>query len=262
MLAKAEGIVLRTVDYGEGNKIITVFTKEMGKIGMVARGARKTKSKLGAVSQPFTVAHFIFYLGTGLATISQGEIIESHSKIRNDLYKAAYAAYLLELTDRMTEEKQRIPALYEALCSILKQMEDGKDSEMLTRIFELKALSTFGYHPSFENCMACGRGIAPWLFSVRESGLLCAGCRYKDPYAMSIGEQIPRILQLLQRIDIKNLGEIRIKESTREQLKKVIQSFMDEYVGIVFKSRVVLEQILALEQQLRKEHLEDGKTDT
>ena len=77
MLNKWEGIVLRTIPYGESNKIVTMFTREAGKVTAMARGAKKPRSKLAAVTQPFTHGTFLIRKGRGMGTLSQGEPIDS-----------------------------------------------------------------------------------------------------------------------------------------------------------------------------------------
>ncbi|WP_164984836.1 DNA repair protein RecO [Ammoniphilus sp. CFH 90114] len=259
MLGKTEGIILRTHDYGEGNKILSVFTQDMGKVGMMAQGARKTKSRFAAVSQPFTHALFLFHVGSGLASLNQADLIQSFPKIRGDLYRTAYTSYILELTDKLTEERQKYSGLYNLLLESLKQMESGKDSEIIARIFESKILTVHGYKPVFENCASCRQGESPWFFSITEGGLLCDMCRRKDPYSFLLMEGIPRLLSLFQRIDMSQLGKISLKAETRQQLKKVMYLFIDEYLGIRLKSRQFLEQLDKMEQVLpRKENI-DGE---
>lgn len=107
MLIKSEGIVLRTTDYGETNKIVTLLTREHGKIGVMARGAKKSNSRLSAISQPFLYGTFLIQSSTGLGTLQQGEMIESMRAIREDLFLTAYAAYMTELMDKGTEEKSQ-----------------------------------------------------------------------------------------------------------------------------------------------------------
>lgn len=97
MLSKWEGIVIRTIPYGESNKIVTLLTQEAGKITVMARGAKKPRSKLAAVTQPFTLGSFLIRKGRGMGTLSQGEQIESMRFIREDLEATSYASYILSL---------------------------------------------------------------------------------------------------------------------------------------------------------------------
>ncbi|RKD24011.1 DNA repair protein RecO [Ammoniphilus oxalaticus] len=263
MLGRAEGIVLRTQDYGEGNKIITVFTLELGKIGVMARGARKTKSRFGAITQPFIHALFFFHMGTtGLASLNQADLIQSFTSIRGDLYKTSYAGYMTELTDRFCEDRQSNPVLFRLLLESLKQIEQGKDEEIITRIFEIKILSMYGFKPILNNCVICQNGREPWFFSVQEGGIVCDSCRRRDPYAFLLPENIARLLYTFQTMDIAQLGEIKIRETTRSLLKRVTYEFIDAHTGVRLKTRRFLEQLDALEQYIpRKERQHGDATD-
>ncbi len=259
MLGKTEGIVLRTSDYGEGNKILSVYTKEMGKVGMMAQGARKTKSRFAAVSQPFTHAFFLFHIGSGLASLNQADLIQTFPKIRGDLHRTAYASYILELTDRMSEERQKNGGLYQLLLNSLNQLEDEKDSEMICRIYELKLLSMHGYKPILDTCASCGKGQSPWFFSIREGGLLCESCRRKDPHAMLLLDGVARILSIVQNLDVSQLGKITVKRETKQQLQKIMYLFMDEYTGIRLKTRTFIDQLEKMEQYFPRKENEDAE---
>lgn len=106
MLIKSEGIVLRTTDYGETNKIVTPPLENMGKL-VWWQEAQKSNSRLSAISQPFLYGTFLIQSSTGLGTLQQGEMIESMRTIREDLFLTAYAAYMTELLDKGTEEKSQ-----------------------------------------------------------------------------------------------------------------------------------------------------------
>lgn len=261
MLGKSEGIVLRTHDYGEGNKILTIFTKELGKIGVMAQGARKTKSRFSAVSQPFIHALFFFHMGTsGLATLSQADLFQSFSKVKGDLYKTSYASYITELTDRIVEDRQRNPVLFGLLLESLKHIENGKDFEIVTRIYELKILSLYGFNPIVHQCAVCHKGNHPWFFSVGEGGLLCETCRRKDPYAFLLPDKVAELLYIFQKMDMTQLGEIKIKDNTRSLLKRITHEFIDAHVGVRLKSRQFLDQLDKMEQYIPRKENENGKT--
>ncbi|PAM94754.1 DNA repair protein RecO, partial [Flavobacterium sp. IR1] len=91
MMQKVEAIVIRTNDYGESNKIVTLFTRESGKVGVMARGAKKPKSRLAAISQLFIHGLYLFQKSNGLGTLNQAEMIHSYKEVRNDLFLASYA---------------------------------------------------------------------------------------------------------------------------------------------------------------------------
>ncbi len=243
MLIKTEGIVIRTRDYGESHKVVVLFTAERGKLPVLARGAKKPRSRLGAVTQLFTRGQYLCFLGSGMGTLSQGELISSHHGLRSDLLLTATAAYLVELLDRMTEEKDPSPALYRLLSSTLDQLEGGTDPEILSRIFELKVLEAAGYRPVLDKCAISGSRDRPVRFSVRQGGFLCSDCLHRDPHTLPLSETAARLLRLLQRITPDRIGEVRVKEETKAQLERVLRAFIDEYAGIKFKSRPFLDQL-------------------
>ena len=127
MILRVEGIVIRAVDYGEGNRILHVLTQEAGKISMMARGAKKVKSRFSAISQPFTYGQFVIFRSSSQAmgTINSGELIRSHQRLREDLVLSAYAAYLAELTNRIIEEGEPVPHVFAQLAAAFEAMEEG-----------------------------------------------------------------------------------------------------------------------------------------
>ncbi|WP_458412463.1 DNA repair protein RecO [Schinkia sp. CFF1] len=243
MLRKVEGIVIRTNDYGETNKIVTLFTREMGKIGVMARGAKKPQSRLTSVSQMFIYGHFLVQIGSGLGTLQQGEMISSFRALREDLYKAAYAAYIVELTDKLTEEKKINPYLFELLYQTLHFMNEGLDLEILTYIYEMKMLNIAGIYPKLDGCVCCSEVQGKFAFSIREGGFICHRCFHRDPHLIQISPATVKLLRLFYYFDIHRLGKISVKEATKKEIKSVISALYDEYSGLSLKSKRFLTQL-------------------
>ncbi len=140
MLYRVEGIVIRSMDYGEGNKIITLCTESGGKTGVLVRGAKKPKSRHAALTQPFTYGEFVFFRNTGLGTLNAGEIIQSHHTLREDITKAAYASYACELLDRVLHDEETGTFWFKQLKACLEALESGKDPLIVMSIYEFKIL--------------------------------------------------------------------------------------------------------------------------
>lgn len=245
MIGKAEGIVLRATDYGESNKILTVYTRNSGKISLMARGAKKAKSRFTAVSQLFSHGFFLYHGSTGVATLQQGDLIRSFRNIREDLVKTAYAVYLVEFLDKITGDGEASTYLFETLLSALDWIEQDKDAEMVARLFEMKLLHVNGYRPRLEGCVFCGNIHPPFFFSIQEGGMVCQACAAtcQDPSLIAIGPGTVKILQLFQHIHMNQVGNISVKPETKAQLEKVMFSFIDEYTPVKLKSRRFLEQL-------------------
>ncbi|MFD1406841.1 DNA repair protein RecO [Kroppenstedtia eburnea] len=243
MLEKLEGVVIRTRDYGESHKVVILFTKAHGKYAVMARGAKKPKSRLAAVTQPFTSGEYLCFTGSGMATLSQGDILESRHLLRSDLVRASYAAYWTEFLDKLKEEKEPDLPVYVWLETVLNLLEEGVDPEILSRIFELKVLESAGYRPRLQGCVQCGGADTPVKFSIRQGGFLCSGCSHRDPEALFLSPAAARILGILAGISPQRLGQIRVKEETRRQLERILRSFIDEYIDLPLRSRDFLDRM-------------------
>ncbi|RSD22746.1 DNA repair protein RecO [Mesobacillus subterraneus] len=250
MLQKCEGIVIRTTDYGETNKIVTLFTREFGKVGVMARGAKKPNSRLSAVTQLFTYGHYLFQASTGLGSLQQGEMMSSLRAIREDIFLTAHASYIVDLTDKVTEDRKSNPFLFELLLQTLNYLNEGYDMEILTHIYEMKMLNVQGLYPVLDRCTNCGSTEGDFNFSIREGGLLCHRCFETDPYRIKTSPGTVRLLRLFYLLDLNRLGNISVKPETKAELNKVIRAYYDEYSGLYLKTRKFLDQMDSFRDRL------------
>ncbi|KIL44440.1 DNA repair protein RecO [Jeotgalibacillus soli] len=261
MLQKCEGIVIRTNDYGESNKVVTIYTRELGKIAVMARGAKKANSRLSAVSQLFTYAHFLFQKGSGMGTLQQGDMIASWRIIKEDLFKAAHASYMADLLDKAVEDNKINPFLFELFLQCLSFINEGYDEEVICFIFEMKLLPVYGVQPVLDQCANCGETEGQFGFSIRENGLLCHRCAHIDDFRLRVSEQTIRLLRLFYVFDLSRLGTISVQDKTKQELRQVIRTYYDEYVGVYVKSRYFLEQLDRMKELLQEKKVEDDIRD-
>ncbi|MBH0229908.1 DNA repair protein RecO [Halobacillus yeomjeoni] len=243
MLEKIEGIVIRTRDYGETHKIVTLLTREKGKIGIMARGAKKPKSRMASITQPFIHGMFLIQIGSGLGSLSQGEMMSSLRSIREDIVKTAYASYLAELTDKLIDEKQPDPFIFEQFLQTLVWMNEDKDPVILSLMYELKLFKKAGFAPVVDQCVNCGNVEGPFSFSIVEGGLLCFRCKHKDPEAFGLSEPLPKLLRLFLHMDARRLGQISMKDTNKKLLRKIMDEYYDRYGGYFLKSKKFLNQL-------------------
>lgn len=243
LLKKVEGIVIRSIDYGESNKIVTIYTETFGKVGVMARGAKKTRSRLGAGTQLFTYGTFVYYQGSGLGTLTQVGINDSFRYIRNDLHVAAYAMYVVEMIDKLTADREPVPSLFQMLHQILTHFNEGEDAEVIVRIFEMKMLAFIGIRPEIDCCVRCQNIEQLQSFSIKEAGFLCNRCVHIDERAYPLSPHTVRLLRLFYYFDLTRLGQVTLKKETRRQLKEVISAYYEEYSGLQLKSKRILDQM-------------------
>jgi len=238
-MIRVDGIVIKSIDYGEAHRIIHIFTKEHGKISAIAMGAKKTKSKHSSTTQPLMLGCFVLYKKqASLGRINQSDIIYSFPKIRADLLLSTYAMYMVDLTDRVIEEEEVLPELYQLLVDTLYMIESGYyDPEILVRIFELKVFSIRGYRPHLDSCVYCNleNDKYNYHFSIKYGGFLCPKCVSKDSYAINISSQTAKLLRVFQYITLNKIGEISIKNQYRLELQDVSKHFIEEHFGLNMK---------------------------
>ncbi|MEW9701617.1 DNA repair protein RecO [Paenibacillus sp. SI8] len=244
MLRSVQGIVLRSMDYGEGNKIISLFTPELGKVSIMARGAKKVKSRHAAVTQLFTYGDFVFFKQSGqMGSLNSAEITQAHHALREDLHMSAYASYLVEMTDKMLGDEEGSTYLFEQVKAGLSAIEEGKDMQIVIHLYEMKMFDLAGYLPVTDACVSCGADSGITSFSPAMGGVLCMRCRHKDAGSIPIWEGTLKLLRLFPRLDMRRLGAVQVKEETKAQLKQCMRTYMDVHVGVQWKSRGFIEQM-------------------
>ncbi|TQR19290.1 DNA repair protein RecO [Psychrobacillus vulpis] len=243
MLQKVEGIVLRTSSYGESDKIVTIFSRELGKRAVMARGAKKPTSRLTSISQPFTYAYFLIQQGRGMGTLQQGEIIDSMRSIREDIFGTAYASFIMELTDRLIEGEAPQPHLFTILQQALQAISEEYDPEAISLFVEWKLLPTAGIHPVLHQCSNCGATDGEFAFSFSQIGFLCHRCFSIDPYIIRLTPSQVKLIRTFYTVPIEQVGRLTLKKETKGFIKKIIRTIYSEQVGLRLKSQGFLDQM-------------------
>ena len=247
MIFKTEGIVLKGLDYGESHRIVHILTPDRGKVSVMAMGAKKTKSKFSANTQPLTLGSFVLYKkGTSLGRINDGQINSSFPNIRNDLMLSTFAMYMTDLTDRVTEELEPCYELYDLLVTVLRMIESKfHDPEILVRIFEIKLFGLRGYRPSLDSCVYCSSvdDMYAYKFSVRQGGFVCKKCSSNDPFSLQMTPSVAKLMRVFQYIELNKIGQISVKKENRQELQGITQRFIEEHFGLQLKWFTIMSNI-------------------
>jgi len=246
MLYRSEGIVIRAMDYGESHKIITLFTHNAGKVGVLVKGAKKVRSKHASLAQPFTYGEFVFTRHTGLGTLQHGEIIESNHLLREHLDLSAHAAYIAELTEKAIPEEEVNHIHFNLIKGCFSALHSGKDFEVVTHIYQLKLLALAGYDPVVDSCIQCGQQQGAFRMSYYAGGILCEKCARHDQSLTLLSDNVLKLLRFYKQIDLTRLGEINISQATKTELTKVIHRLIDYQLGLKLKTRAFLDSLSKL----------------
>jgi DNA repair protein RecO (recombination protein O) len=242
MLYHVEAIVLRTMDYKESDSIVTFFSRELGKVSVVAKGVKKVKSKYGAACQLFTYGHYSFYKSKQLGTLRHAEISASFYDLRASLDHAAACSYLNELVDLMVRDGEPDEPLFIQYLAALQAIDDGKEARFIVQLFELKWLAAAGYEPQWRHCVECGSRKTPFTFSERVGGVLCGRCQTDAEAARPFPEPLRHLLISMQEMDVRSLGSIELRESTLTVITQLLRRFSDYHVEHRWRARNFYDQ--------------------
>lgn len=233
---KATGIVLRTTDWSETSRIATMWTREFGKVRVLAKGGRRLKSNFETALDLLTVCRIVFIHkpGRDLDLLTEAQVQERFPKLRSDLH-ALYAAYFIaELLAEWTQEFDPHPHLFdEAVAAIRDFGEPGLSTSLRLSAFALVLLKELGYTPALAACAACSRPLLPdephLSFSPSAGGVVCAGCRPDQREHFSISSECRRWLG-----ELTQPGEPWRRESspaTRGELRRLLGSYITYLLG-------------------------------
>jgi DNA repair protein RecO (recombination protein O) len=189
------------MDLGEADRIVTLFSRDEGKIRAVAKGARRTTSRSAGHLEPFTLTDVLFAVGRELDVISQADTLEAFRTIREDLQLTTHAYYLAELVDLLTEDHFENRAVFDTLVDGLHALgEKAADVKLVLIIFHLKLLDALGYRPELRECVSCRAVIEPDRnhFSALVGGVLCPACGHNEATARDLGTSALKLLRFLQ----------------------------------------------------------------
>jgi DNA repair protein RecO (recombination protein O) len=227
---RTEGVVLRRRDFGESDRILTLFTRKLGKISAIAKGCRKPGSKLSGHIELFMRSSFLIARGRNLHIISQAENITSYEDLRKDLHGVGIGSYVIELVDAVTYDEGSNLELYQLLVSTLEYLESGKPPSVTLRYFDLHTLDLVGFRPELFQCVECGGEIIEQdqYISGELGGVVCPGCADSASGVglRIISSRVLKYLRHIQRSRIQDLFPINITPDVEEGLEKVIGFYL------------------------------------
>src|SRR5437868_15402247 len=208
---KTEAVVLRSFRFGEADRVLHLYTLERGRIGAVAKGVRKTKSRFGARLEPLSHVELLLHEGSGeLQTVTGVELIRSHREAREEPYRLGVGLVGAEAMLRLFPEQEANERAFRALARFLDLLDRVGPAEHATSVdplvlsFQLKLLWLSGYLPHVTSCAECGAEPELVGYSPRAGGAVCAICRDETTLSLS-REGLAGIETLLRR----PLGEAR-----------------------------------------------------
>ena len=198
-IEKTKGVIIKSIDYKENDKLIWAYCEELGKITFIAKGAKKSKSKNLALTLPLCFADYIFFKGRNLYNLQEGKIINSFQGLLDNLDKLTYSSYICELID---------------ICV------DAMDYELLIRAFELRLLNATGYGLQFDKCSICKKNInTSDYISLSYFGGVCDTCNKE--YGIYISRAGFNALRFLSKTSMDKIYRLNIDKNIKKQIEKI-----------------------------------------
>lgn len=229
---RAEGIVLKGLDLGEADRIVTIYTRAFGKVRAVAKGVRRPTSRLVGHVEP--LAHGIFQLAKGreLDIVTQAETRATYRGVREELLATAAGWYVAELIDRFTVERQPSAPTFGLLATCLECLDRGFPPGLVCRWFDLHLLDRAGFRPELALCVHCGRAPEETenLFSASAGGVLCERCRTASEGPVTLlSVRALKALRYLARSEFAEAAKLRVEERLEAELERHLRGFL-QYV--------------------------------
>jgi DNA repair protein RecO (recombination protein O) len=245
---RTEGLILRRSDFGEADRLLLLATPG-GKRRVVARGVRKTTSKLAGHLELFTHATLLLAVGRNLDIITQSQTISGHTTLRTSLPLLSCAYYAAEIYDRFTEEGDESLPLFELLVAILGALDQSERPDLVLRAYELRLLHLVGYRPQLHACAVCGTRLTESddRFSPGLGGVLCANDRLADPLALPMGGSAFRLLRYLQTQPLAVVETLRLSPEVRAEVGQLLRVYLRQLLERDLKSVAFLDEALRVE---------------
>lgn len=232
IIVNTQGIVLRSARYKENDLILTIFTRKLGKISAIAKGAKRNKSSLLSSSQVFSYSNFTLKKQGNMYRVSQSETIKNFYDIAYDIEAFSYATYITSLVDGSIYENQTNNRLFVLLAQTLYLYTQNEvDKEYITRAFELKFLDYTGFKPIVNRCVDCNTtNLKSSVFNVDEGGILCEKCKVNHVYNFKIDSTTIKLMDYIFRNDILTCSKAKVSKYLVNELTKILKVYVQVYV--------------------------------
>ena len=241
-LYRDQAIVLRTQKLGEADRIISLLTKEHGRIKAVAKGVRRTKSRFGARLEPASYVDLQLYTGRTFDTITQVESIENYGDVLSSDYQSwTVASAILEAAERFTQAEHE-PALQQYLLvtgSLKALAEKRYDASLILDAYLLRSLAVAGYAPSLTICSRCDAPGPHKFFSLKGGGSVCISCKPSASASPS-----PVTLQLMANLLTGDWDQAQDSEGkNRNEASGLIAAYLQWHLERGLRSLPLVERI-------------------
>lgn len=227
----SEAIVLKSLDYQEADKLVTVFSAVKGKMQVIAKGVKKPGSSLRPLVQPFCHVQLYLAKGRNMDLLTQGKMLDFFGNLRQELHATMQAIYMMELLDKALLDGAALPALFSSTLQVLRAINAGGPEPLLLRYFEMRLLAELGYTPVLDRCVHCDSPeVGAGLFKLSEGGLLCPQCARNQGGGIALKPDHLALLRLLSSGTLQAVKRVRSHPSSLMQLEQFLEAYLEYHL--------------------------------
>jgi DNA repair protein RecO (recombination protein O) len=248
---QTEAIIIKKTKLGEADRILTLYTPDLGKIQAVARGVRRPKSKMAGHLELLTHSKISLARGRNLDIVTGAQTIDSFLPLKTDLWLTSYGLYIIELVNQFTPDQSEDGALFHLMLETLTNLCISDNQVLLLRYFELKMLEMTGFRPQLHECVSCHQPLAPLVnsFSAGTGGMLCPLCALKQPFSFEVSVNALKVLRFIQDNNFTAVSRLKINSSLARELEALTRHYLRYLLEREVKSVAWLD---TLREQLRQ----------
>ena len=237
--------MLESKSLGEANLMVTVLTSEDGKLRAVARGARKTTSKLVGHLEPLTRVEMLLNRGAGFHYVSQVQVLDSFLPLKAGLGGLTRGLYLAELASWYAVEEAPGTSIYNLLLDGLRVLPDCDNPEVVLRCFEMQLLKVSGFMPELYSCVDCAEELLPrnHQFSPEAGGVLCNQCRPTNVVVRPLSLDALKVLRFLSNTNLSDSDRLRLDGSLSEEVNRLLSLLLSYWPDNEIRSRRFMDHV-------------------
>lgn len=251
---RVEAVVLRHSDWGEADRLISLYTQSLGKVRAIAKGVRKLQSRKAGHLEPFTRVNLLLARGRDMFIITQAETLDAYQCLRENLERLGYASYIVEVLDQFTFEEGENNALYRLLADTLGRLDSYPDPVLVVRYYEVRLLDLLGFRPQLFQCVGCQAEVKPedQYLSAELGGVLCPRCGVATPGAQPISMTALKYLRHFQRSSFQEAARAMLSPGVNREMEMLVEHYLTYHLERGLKSPAVIRR---MRNSIQGEHI-------
>ncbi len=247
---KTEAIVLRSNDYSEADRILTLFTRTNGKLSAIAKGAKKSKRRFVGRLDLITCVEAMLFRNRSMEMVrlDDARLIDGYTELKADMERLGYASYMVELADEFTPPGEPNVTMFEHLKGFLGMLKGAESTESVARFFEIRLLDIAGLMPHLTGCVSCRKDMIEerMSFVMDKGGLLCRGCRGQGIEGMGLSAGTVKMLLMAARLPVEKLHVLSAGEVFKKEARKMLSECIKYHLGKVPRCMRFIEMVDAI----------------